>query len=279
MGKNYYSIDDWKKYSVTTSSMDIQQIFTQKGLHDDLNPLKFTIRESRDSVNNPLSTPIVIGLDVTGSMGDLAELIVKKGLGPIFEKLIEKKVVAYPHVCYMGIGDELYDKSPYQMTQYETEITLAAPQIEKIHLEGGGGGNHFESYIGAWLLAHRKTNSDNWEKRGKKGFIITIGDERPTKLVSAEYFSKYTGIEISQNLSPQEVLKEVSTRWNVFHILVAEGNYCRQHGIENVGKEWAEVLGENIWILDKTKHLPTFVTNIINKSSKLDPEIESLLDI
>lgn len=227
MGWSDYSKEDWTKYSVTTSSLHAEQIFTQRELHESLDPRNFEIRESRDSTLHPNSIPIVIGLDVTGSMGVLAESILKTGLGTIFEKLIEGKIIAHPHIAYMAIGDELVDSSPYQMTQYESEITLAAPQIEKFHREGGGGGNDFESYCGGWLLAHLKTSADNWEKRHQKGIIITIGDELPTKKIYKDKFNKKTGLYIETDLLPEEILKLVLPQWNVFHLIIEGGSFCR----------------------------------------------------
>jgi hypothetical protein len=90
-----------------------------------LNPAKIKMRESRDSDDNLPSTPIIVGIDVTGSMGVLAETLVKRGLKPLFEEILDRKPVTDPHVMAMAIGDAWCDRAPLQVTQFEADISVA----------------------------------------------------------------------------------------------------------------------------------------------------------
>lgn len=76
----------------------------------------------------------------------------------------------------MGIGDLAYDGCPIQVSQFESDIRIAE-QLDKIYFEFGGGGNSFESYTAAWYFGSRHTKLDCLN-RGKKGIIITMGDEQ-----------------------------------------------------------------------------------------------------
>ena len=76
------------------------------------------MRESRDSDLNPASTAIVVGLDVTGSMGMIADALARKGRwAPWSEEIWPVNRCPIPILC-AGIGDVLYDRAPLQVTQF-----------------------------------------------------------------------------------------------------------------------------------------------------------------
>src|SRR5262245_58592957 len=91
MGNARWSTVDWDLHARATCSRSRHQIFTQRGMHRDLDPARVKYRESRDSEANPRSTPIILGVDETGSMGVLAEIIIKQGLGTIMGAIYDRK--------------------------------------------------------------------------------------------------------------------------------------------------------------------------------------------
>jgi hypothetical protein len=124
-----------------------------------------------DSEEHPETVPVILALDVTGSMGKAAEKIAKK-LNVIMTKLFgEVKDIEFMTI---GIGDLAYDSYPIQATQFESDIRIAE-QLGKIYFEFGGGTNPYESYTAAWYFGLHNTELDCW-KRNKKGIIVTIGD-------------------------------------------------------------------------------------------------------
>ena len=52
-------------------SKDVMQNYKQRRLADQLNP-KNVMRECRDSDEHPATVPVILALEVTGSMGDTA---------------------------------------------------------------------------------------------------------------------------------------------------------------------------------------------------------------
>jgi len=159
------------------SQKSTAQIFTSYDLHEDLDP-KGTNRESRDSDENPESTAIIIGCDVTGSMGFIAENLIREGLGVLFEEIYDRKPVSDPHIMVSAIGDVDSDRVPLQVGQFEADLKITE-DLEKVYVEGNGGGNNKESYDLPYYYAAYHTSIDCFEKRNKKGYIFTIGDELP----------------------------------------------------------------------------------------------------
>ena len=192
MGSSRWSADDWTSYASTTRTKTTDKIFVSSGMKDSLNPYGVTIRESRDSDMNPQSNAIIVGLDVTGSMGMIADALAREGLGTLVEEILARKPVSDPHFMMMGIGDAYYDTAPLQVTQFEADITIAK-QLEELYLEHGGGGNSFESYNLPWYFAALHTSIDCFEKRGKKGYLFTVGDEEAPQDLLASQIKKITG--------------------------------------------------------------------------------------
>lgn len=234
--------------SVTMSySGDIssQEMFTAHKIDPMLNP-KGVIRECCDSEEHPNTRPIVIGLDVTGSMGSAAVEVAKK-LNDIMTELYGK--VKDIEFMIMGIGDLSYDTAPIQASQFESDIRIAE-QLDKLYFEYGGGGNSYESYTAAWYFGSRHTKLDCWN-RGKKGIIITMGDERLNPYLPVNpklgYYKRVLGLNeimgdnLQADVETKDLYEEVIEKFDVYHLNVEHGyNYDQ----ENIKKSWLEYLDE-----------------------------------
>lgn len=254
MGYSRWSPDDWGTYSKATSAKPtVDDVFVSKSLTIELDPKGIEMRESRDSDINPLSTAVIIGLDVTGSMGRILDAMARKGLGTLCTEIYDRKPVTDPHIMCMGIGDAAArDRAPLQVTQFEADIRIAT-QLEKIYLERGGGGNDSESYTLPWFFAANHTSIDCFEKRGKKGFLFTAGDEMPPQILRAEEVERVLGYRPQADITTQELLEQVSRTYHVFHLIVEEGDFF-SHAGSRVTKAWQALLGQNALSLsDHTK--------------------------
>lgn len=109
MGSGRYDPSAYADYTTSTASMPRAAVFKSTGMHADLDPKTIKVRESRDSADNPASTPIIVAVDVTGSMGYIAELIVKEKLGVLFQEVLDRKPVSDPHLMFMAVGDARTD--------------------------------------------------------------------------------------------------------------------------------------------------------------------------
>lgn len=264
MSKARWDASDWADYTTTTrdyASKTTEEIFSS-GLHEDLDPGKIKIRESCDSSEFPESNAIVIALDVTGSMYPVIDKVAREGLNRLVTSIYDKKPVKDPHIMCMGIGDvEMGDSAPLQVTQFETDIRIAV-DLEKIWIEGLGGGNRYESYTLAWYFAAMKTSIDCFNKRGKKGYLFTIGDEFPTPYLKAQDIKRVLGDGPQANLAIEQLYDMVSRTYEVFHVVVKEGNCFRYYG-NDVIDAWKKVLGQRVIPLsDHTKLAEVIVSTI-----------------
>ncbi len=248
-------------FTASTVGKATHDIYTSRGMDKSLDPLGVKIRESRDSVDNPKSTPIIVGLDVTGSMGILADTIARTGLGTLFEAIYDRKPISDPHVMFMGIGDANCDHAPLQVSQFEADKRIIE-QLTKIYLEHGGGGNNFESYNLPWYFAAFHTAHDSIEKRGKRGYLFTVGDEQAPEPLTKEQIKHFIGDDVEGNLSTRDVLELAQRKYDVFHVVIKEGNHARIH-LGNVTRSWSDLIGQHLILLDDhTKLAETIVSAI-----------------
>lgn len=253
----------WTSYTASTATKSRDAIFTAKtGIKDGLNPHGVKVRESRDSAINPESNAIIVGIDVTGSMGMIAEALAREGLGVLFKEILERKPVSDPHLMFMAIGDASCDQAPLQTSQFECDSTIIT-QLTDIFLEGHGGGNDWESYNLPWYFAANHTSIDCFEKRGKKGYLFTVGDEFPAHDLTRDQIKRVVGDSLqTDRLSNDELLTMVSRSYHVFHVIVEEG-HCARRDLAGVTKAWKKVLGQNVLTLSDYRRLSEVIVSAI----------------
>ncbi len=236
-----------------------------------LNADKIEYRESRDSEANPCSTPILVGLDVTGSMGFIPEKMIKGGLGKFVGGVLQRKPVPDPHILFMGIGDACArDSAPLQATQFEADNRIC-DQLMDLFLEGGGGGNCFESYDLAWAFAAYRTRTDAWDKRKTKGFVFTIGDEMFPQESSKSYLEKVFANDRPQEPTPTSLLSAAQERYSVFHLIVAEGDFARRD-LNRVESSWRQKLQGRALTVHNYELIPEFLVSAIALESGMELE-------
>lgn len=249
-----------------------REVFTSRVMKDYLNPRGVLLRESRDSDQNPESTPIILGVDVTGSMGIIADRLVRSGLGTLAEGILDRQPVSNPHIMVMGIGDVFCDSAPLQVTQFEPDIRIVE-QLTDVFLEGGGGGNSFESYDLPWYFAGQRTSIDSFEKRGKKGYLFTIGDELPPPNgLTSEQIKMVFGNDDQCDYNATELLAMAEEKYNVFHIIVEQGNYARRD-LKNVQGKWRELLGGRAILLSNYNYISEIIIAVMEVSEGADPQV------
>ncbi|MFA7284837.1 MAG: hypothetical protein WC004_03360 [Candidatus Absconditabacterales bacterium] len=211
-----------------------------------MDPKGLKFREARDSINHPNSFPMQIWADVTGSMSSVLEDLVRNQLGKLMDTSM-KHGIQDPAIMPGAIGDQYSDSTPLQVGQFESGNVELDKFLTSIYLEKGGGGDHMESYLLAWLVAARHTSTDHFEKRGRKGVLFTIGDEATHNEVSGAKLCKIMGYQSSEGISAQYILEEAKRTWEVFHIHIQEGDH-RDH--PEVFRSWRTLLGERFIVVE-----------------------------
>jgi hypothetical protein len=276
MGYSRWDTEDTRSaYAATTTLRAVQsreEIFTQRTMREDFNPVNITLRESRDSEQNPASTPIIIGLDVTGSMGHIAEKLAKGELGKLMNGIFDTNPVTDPHVMVMAIGDATCDRAPLQVSQFEADIRIDS-SLQGLYLEGAGGGNSFESYDLPWHFAATRTATDSFEKRGKKGYLFTIGDELPPTATPYDRHNMervFGPDQQSSTYNSRVALELARERYNVFHVIIEQGSFCRGSGKQEAIRSWTALLDRRALPLDDWTHLTDLILAAIHVNEGAD---------
>jgi hypothetical protein len=261
MGSGRFDPRLYDYFARSTHGRRTEDIYGQRHIHRNLNPLGVKVRESRDSPDNPESTAIIVALDVTGSMGMLADTIARQGLGVLFNRLYDERPVTDPHVMFMGVGDAHCDQAPLQVSQFEADNRIVE-QLTQLYIEHGGGGNDSESYQFPWYFAAEHTSIDCFEKRGKKGYLFTVGDESTPDDLRASQIRRFVGDWVEGDLSPSELYRMASRKYHVFHIIIEEGNFARRH-LGRVRKAWQALMGQHAVCLSDHTRLADAIVSLI----------------
>lgn len=266
MGGGSWTSRDWNSFnSSKVSGRSTGSIYSSSKMKKEYDP-KNVIRESCDSSEHPNSVPIILGLDVTGSMSNILQVMAVK-LGLVMTEIYDRKPVTDPQILFAAVGDAVYDDYPLQVTQFESDIRIAK-QLTDVYFERGGGGNGFESYPLIWYFAANHTKCDNYLKRNKKGFIFTFGDDGYPEKLTKEEIKEIFGDDAERDISIEEVLTQVNRQFEVYHFCMAQGGSYRDSDYY----KWQRILGERaIRVRDYSK-IPEIIVSILETYAGKDKD-------
>lgn len=239
------------------------------GVHATLDPLgmknpdsskyPFALRESRDNDEHPDSLPVAIIFDVTGSMRMIPTVLQQK-LVNLMDVILDKAGINDPQVLVGAVGDATCDRYPLQVGQFESDNRFDE-QLRNIILEGGGGGQNKESYALAYRFAADHTALDSFEKRGRKGYLFTMGDEMPWPTVPATELLRIFGIEAGTDETVESLIARAAEKWNIFHLFSQDGSYRDDQQV--IGR-WKELLGERLVLVNDSSLVCEIIAGIIH---------------
>jgi hypothetical protein len=215
LGKSAFEYDDSIRSGATAAQC-----------HKDLNPFGVN-RESRDSAAHPVTVPIGISMDLTGSMQGVPRIFQEK-LMKLMGHFLEGKASGkdylgngYPAICVAGhddYGPMRGVQGTVQVGQFESGIEIE-DELGKIWFTGNGGGNEGESYDLMLYFFARHTQHDHWDKRGKKGYLFLFGDEPLFMQVrKSEVFALF-GDSIQADIPVAQIIAEVKERYQLFYVI------------------------------------------------------------
>ena len=203
------------------------------------------VRESRDSQEHPETTPIIIALDVTGSMRRTPHEMIRDNFPKLMDALMQLGIKD-PQLLFMAVGDHEYDRYPIQVGQFESDTEKIVNSLQEFVLEGGGGSNYGESYLMAHIVAGYHTETDSWFKRHKRGYMFTIGDEPNLTSVPGKALEEFMSYQKPANsITAKEAVEKAKEQYHVFHIHITDGS----HG-SRPDRGWTELLGQNVLVGD-----------------------------
>lgn len=223
-------------------------------LDDQGNPMT---RESRDSEEHPESTPIVVGFDVTGSMGENPRIL-QRDLKGLFGMLVRKDVVSDPQVAIGAYGDTHCDRVPVQFSQFESDNRID-DNLDNVFIEGCGGGNNGETSTAlVWYVANHVV-TDAWEKRKKRGYLFLIGDECALE-VGGDASKRFLGEAEPHEITSEMAFDSAREKWDVYFLLV--DNYAAKEQHSRV--KYEGLLGkDHVITLETTESAPAVIASVI----------------
>lgn len=245
MGGGTYDFNSRSTRTKMFASMDSAQLFeqtSQRKSHKSMLPNaanKAQLREARDSEAHPNSVPVIIVMDITGSMEDIPVHMIKEGLPKMVSKMMELGIKD-PQIMVMAVGDSRSDNDDgvFQIGQFESADAEMDMWLSRIWISGKGGGNGGESYHWGYLYARDHIQTDAWDKRKQKGFIFTIGDDNCHHSLSSREISEYMGevSNVKESVESKNLVDQVKEKWNIYHIQLGDG-YTQKNWEALIGKE------------------------------------------
>lgn len=199
------------------------------------------MRECCNTEEHPNTIPVILALDVTGSMGSACKECAE-ALGVIVTDLCEKfKDV---QIMIMGIGDVECDSAPIQISQFESDVRIAQ-WLDKLWMEHGGGGNGYESYTAAWYMGLKHTKLDCFDKQGRKGIIITMGDEPLNPRLPRQAIKELTCDTPEASIETPELYSAACDKFDIYHIAVNNRDTAYNYYRSRIEKSFKELLKDN----------------------------------
>ena len=269
MGHGNYSHAAHAAIIADRASASRDEVFTQRGCHALMNPRGMGVRESRDSVDHPHSLGIVFALDVTGSMGDIPEILATREL-PTFMTLLSTCLAKDPQLLFMAIGDATSDNAPLQVGQFESTAELMDQWLTWTYLEGGGGGSGEESYELAFYTAAQHTDMDCWTKRRKKGYLFLTGDELPYPSISRHQINTLIDDKLDADIPIEEAIAAAA---ETFHIFFLVPDLKRRERCE---RRWRDLLGDHVICMEAPGDACAVAASIVALTEKTIADVDTL---
>lgn len=269
MGYGNYSQAAHAALIADRANRSASEVFAQTGCHNLMNPRGLKMRECRDSVDHPDSVGVVFALDVTGSMGNIPQLLARKAL-PTFMKLLGTCGVADPQLMFMAIGDANSDDAPLQVGQFESTAELMDQWLTWSYLEGGGGGSGEESYELAFYVAAQHTDMDCWTKRRKKGYLFLTGDELPYPVVSRHQIDGLIGTHLDDDIPVEEVVAAANETYHPFFLIP---DLQRRRRCE---ARWRELMGDHVICMESPEDTCLVAAAIVGLTEKRLPDLDAV---
>lgn len=243
----------------------------KKATHNKLSPFGIKCRESRDSDDHPTSNGISVWFDHTGSMGEIPRVLQRK-LPKLMGTLLRKGCIDDPQIQMNAIGDALSDTCPVQIGQFESGIEMDE-DLNNMYLEGNGGGHGQESYELALYFMARHTELDCFQKRGKRGYLFLIGDER-ARDVDATVVKEIFGDTI-QDIPLADIVAEVTKMYDTYFIIPTNASGGRDTSLQEY---WTKLFRQKVLKLDDENLVCELIAGTIALSEGAVDSFDDLSD-
>ncbi len=216
------------------------------------------------SMETKSQSPLVIVCDQTGSMGDWPATMFSKL--PYLELEGQEYLGKDMEISWAAIGDAHNNEDyPLQGRPFTKGTTLKT-ELEKLVIEGKGGGQYHETYELAALYYARNVSMP----KAIRPIIIFIGDEMPYDTVTEDDAQTYSLVKTEKSLSVKEIFQELQAKFAVYVILKPYNLDSGDNDSMNqqVYKTWLELVdGDHIAVLPDPQRVVDIIFGILAKET------------
>jgi hypothetical protein len=186
--------------------------------------------DARKHVRTESQNPLIIAVDVTGSMADWPFEIFDR-LPLLYNTLSQYRDDL--EICFAAIGDAAVDRWPLQVTSFASGFDLEQ-LLGSLYGEGGGG-DAPESY---GLFAHWVNTHVQVPHLAEKPFLIVFGDITMHPDVPHDQIAHYLGKDNGGDVDAIGAWQQVCETWNTWFLRRPTGRPG-----DEVDQQWGQAIG------------------------------------
>lgn len=186
-------------------------------------------------ITSESTNPIIIGVDVTGSMNTWPAEIFDR-LPLLYQTLSQYR--DYVEFCFAAIGDATCDEYPLQVNSFGKGLDLEK-HIKALYPEGGGGGQISESYelFGYLIDKHVKT------PKATSPFLFIYGDEKFYNKINKIHIEDLIGDKSESDVDSTSMWKSLTQKYNLYFLHKPYGGGNEPSVDKEVINHWAKAIG------------------------------------
>ncbi|MBI4095404.1 MAG: hypothetical protein HY438_00935 [DPANN group archaeon] len=188
--------------------------------------------DPKKDISSDSKNPVIVGIDCTGSMQEWPAEIFDRL--PLFCQTLAKYKPDV-EIAFAVIGDANSDEYPLQVAKFGKGTELDTI-LKSFYPEGGGGGQHFESYE---LFAHYVQNHVK-TPNAVSPFLLVMGDEGFYKQVDPAQARHYMGDNLQGPEDSAGIWKSLTQKYDTYLLHKEYENAALD---TEITEQWSGVLG------------------------------------
>lgn len=110
---------------------------------------------------------------------------------------------------------------------------------------------------------------DSW-KRGKKGILITMGDEPLNPYLPAEELSKVTGDYLQGDVETKDLYQAACEKFDIYHLAVDDKATSYRYYASRINETWGKYLDSDHFRVVSLDSIVPQIINIVTEANKSD---------
>lgn len=191
----------------------------------------YDLIDPRRTISSKSRNPLVIAVDVTGSMQNWPFEIFDR-LPLLYQTLSQYRQDL--EISFAAIGDIQSDEYPLQVTDFARGFDLEQ-RLKALYGEGGGGDSPEDYGMFAVYAQHRIVLS----RTEDTPFMIVFGDVSMHEKHTAAQIKSLLDLDVQGDVNAIKAWQQVAKIWNVWFLRRPGGRKG-----DSVDQQWAEAIGE-----------------------------------